>query len=167
MVMTDKPYGKGRWYLTLVGVAAFVAGCIGDRAIPIACSTELPGTEYEILLHGPHKGGYLYSIESADGDCGIWELGPIDEPISPRLEILGQGVFRITWGKGPNSAFATFDTAKHLVVADSTKTNPPNRPFETPRYLRPGYRELDPNGEAAKKRRENRASQGKPAADCR
>jgi hypothetical protein len=33
--------------------------------------------------------------------------------------------------------------------------------------LRPGYRELDPNGEAAKKRRENRASQGKPAADCR
>jgi hypothetical protein len=154
--MTDKADGKQWRYLMWAGVAAFISGCIGDKAIPIACSTKLPGTEYEILLHGPDKGRYFYSIESVDGDCGFWELGPMDEPINPRLEVLGEGVFRISWGTGPKSAFATIDATKHLVIADSAKDGRPNKQFETPRYLRPGYRELDPTGEGAKKRRANR-----------
>ena|ERR1700722_8938827 len=143
-------------------VAAIFSGCIGDKTAPIASLTKLPGTEYEIVLHGPNKGRYSYSIESVDGDCGIWELKAIDEPVTPRLEILGDGVFSINWGKGPNSGFATIDTAKHLVIADSAKDGRLNKPFETPRYLRPEYRELDPTGEAAKQRRANRVPNSAP-----
>jgi hypothetical protein len=148
--MTDKPDGKrwgwGAWGLIGVAVSTipFVAGCIGDAAVPTVCSTKLPGTRYEIYLFGPDKSGYFYSIESPDGDCGMRGLGhiAIDESIPPRLETLGKGVFRITWGRAPTTAFATIDTTKRLIVADSNNANPSNTPFETPRYLRPEYRHI-------------------------
>ena len=117
-------------------------GCFhGDAAVPIVCSTDLPGTQYSIILHGPHEIGYFYTIQTPDGDCGWRELGKISlgEPATPNLEDLGNGVFRVTWGNSPDAAFTTIDTEKKLIVNDSNKSNPENTPFETPRYLRPEY----------------------------
>ena len=121
--------------LTLV----LCTGChLGDAAIPIVCSTQLPGTRFFVYLHGPNNGGYIYSIETSQGDCGVRELGKvtIDTTIPPQLDDLGSGVFRVTWGKSPNTAFATIDTKQFLIVNDSHKSNPTNVPFEQPRYLR-------------------------------
>jgi hypothetical protein len=126
--------------ILLIATIPLIAGCfIGDAAVPIVCSTDLPGTQYSIYLHGPHDIGYFYTIETPDGDCGFRELGQIeiDESVPPKLEDLGNGVFRVTWGKHPDAAFATLDTKQKLIVADSNKSNVVNVPFDTPRYLRP------------------------------
>jgi hypothetical protein len=108
--------------------------------LPIVCSTQLPGTEFSICLHGPRPDSseYVYSIETSQGDCGIRELGnvTIDETIPPRLDDLGSGVFRVTWGTSPHTAFVTVDTRQLLIVEDSNKSSPAEVPFEEPRYLR-------------------------------
>ena len=125
--------------VVLIAMLLLFTGCrlryLGDAAIPTVCSTQLPGTRYSIYLHGPHDGGYSYAIETPDGNCGIRWLGAvtIDESIPPRLDNLGAGVFRVTWGKAPDTVFTTIDTAQRLIVADSNKSNPGNHPFETPR----------------------------------
>ena len=114
-------------------------GCyLGDAAIPIVCSTQLRGTRFSIYLHGPNDGDYIYSIETSQGDCGVRELGKvsIDTTVAPRLDDLGNGVFRVTWGRSPDTAFATIDTKQLLIVKDSNKSNPTNVPFEQPRYSR-------------------------------
>ena len=119
-------------------------GCMQSRGLP-NISTELPGTEYSIDLHGPDDGDiYYYTIGSPDGDCGLRHLGKIrlNHPVTPKLEELGSGVFRTTWSDAPNDAFATIDTEKKLYVDDSNESNSKNQPFETPRYLRPEYAKL-------------------------
>jgi hypothetical protein len=128
-----------------IALIPFVTGCFfGDAAVPIVCSTDLTGTQYSICLHGPHEIGYFYTIETPDGDCGLRELGKIsiDESIPPKLEELGDEVFRVTWGTPPHTAFTTIDTTLKLVVADSNESNPAKTEFETPRYLRPEYARL-------------------------
>ena len=127
--------------VVLFGVLPLIPGCfLGDRAVPTVCSTKLPGTQYSVYLYGPDVGGYFYIIHSPDGDCGTRVLGQtaIDESVPARLEDLGNGVFRVTWGKSPNTAFATVDTKQRLFVADSNTSNPLNAPFKTPGYLREG-----------------------------
>ena len=131
--------------IPLILLFLLCSGChFGSEAIPTVCNTDLPGTQYSIYLHGPHDIGYFYTIETPDGDCGFRELGQIeiDESVPPKLEDLGNGVFRVTWGKHPDAAFATLDTKQKLIVADSNKSNVVNVPFDTPRYLRPEYAEL-------------------------
>jgi hypothetical protein len=126
----------------LIATLPLLAGCIhGDAGVPIVSMTRLPGTQYSIYLHGPNFAEYFYTIESPNGDCGLRKLGEVavDESIPPRLEDLGNGVFRVTWGKEPHTVFAIIDTAQRLFVGDSNKSNPANQPFETPRYLRPEY----------------------------
>jgi len=128
-----------------IAILPLITGCfLGDAAIPTVCSTQLTGTQYSIYLHGPHNGGYFYTIETPDGDCGLRELGgaTIDQSIPPRLEDLGNGVFRVTWGKSPNTAFTTVDTKQLMIIDDSSESYPVNVPFETPRYLRPEYSRL-------------------------
>ena len=128
----------------LLIVLMLTSGCFGDAAIPMPCSTDLPGTKYSIHLHGPDEARYYYQIWTADGDCGWRELGNIsfDQPVNSKLENLDNGVFRVTWGNPPNDAFTMIDTKKLLIVIDSNKSNPKNVPFETPRYLRPEYAPL-------------------------
>ncbi|QDU42656.1 hypothetical protein Mal52_11230 [Symmachiella dynata] len=130
--------------LRLLAILPLITGCIGDADVPIVCSTDLPGTEYSIWLHGPHEIGYFYTIGSPDGDCGLRKLGQIsiEEPVNPKLEDLGNGVFRITWENPGGKAFTTIDTEKQLIVNDSNKSNQQNTPFETPRYLRPEYADI-------------------------
>ena len=124
------------------------AGCMGDAAVPIVCSTDLPGTQYSVYLHGPDQNGYFYTIETSDGDCGLRALGvsSFDHPIIPKLEDLGDGVFRVVWGNGPESPFTTIDTVRKLIVKDSNESNSVNTPLQTPRYKRPEYVELRHRG---------------------
>ncbi len=125
--------------IRLILLLLLCTGCFhGDAAIPIVCSTPLPGTRFSVYLHGPHNGGYVYSIETSQGDCGVRDLGAvtIDETVPPRLDDLGDGVFRVTWGKSPSTAFTTIDTKQLLFVKDSNTSNAVNVPFEEPAYLR-------------------------------
>ncbi len=130
----------------LIATLPLLGGCIihGDAAIPIVCSTRLPGTPYSVYLHGPNNGDFFYVIETHDGDCGQRHLGAvvITSSVTPKLDDLGNGVFRVTWGGQPNAPYATIDTMRRLFVDDSNESNQDNEPFETPRYLRPEYLKL-------------------------
>ena len=112
-------------------VVIFLAGCIGDAALPDISSTRIPNTQFSIDLGGPDReGGYHYYVISND----IWThraLGPLKpEQTKPAtLEDLGNGIFRIQWGNASAAIYAIIDTRKELIVEDSNRANPKNQPF--------------------------------------
>jgi hypothetical protein len=129
--MTDKQ-GSRAWSRFPI-VVLLMAGCIGDRALPIISSTPIPGTKLLIRLCGPStKGRYSYDVLGGR----IWsyrDLGPLrsDQTGSAVLKDLGTGVVRIQWGDG--STYATIDTRKELFIEDSNPENPKNQPFAASR----------------------------------
>ena len=52
-----------QWKALILILTALAAGCIGDRALPIVSSTEIPGSELTVDLGGPdRKGEYHYYV---------------------------------------------------------------------------------------------------------
>jgi hypothetical protein len=103
--------GSRAWSQCLI-VVFLIAGCIGDRALPIISSTPIPGTKLSIRLCGPDNDG-TFSYDVLGGGIWSWRaLGRLrsDQTRPPVLKDLGAGVFRIQWGDG--SAYATIDTRK-------------------------------------------------------
>ena len=112
-------------------VVMFLAGCIGDAALPIISSTHIPNTQFSIDLGGPDReGGYHYYVISNES----WThraLGPL-KPVQTQpatLEDLGNGIFRIQWGDPYTAVYAIIDTRRELIVEDSNRANPKSQLF--------------------------------------
>lgn len=131
--------------LLLLAILPLTTGCgfIGDPGPAILCKTKLPDTEYTFYLFGPCPEAGLahhsYTFVTPDGDTGYRDFGElsIDQPGASNLDDMGNGVFRVTCGKPPATAFVTIDTRNALIVEDSNTSNAKNSPLETPRYLKP------------------------------
>ena len=116
---------------TLISLTLF-AGCIGDAALPIDSTTQLPGTKLTVDLGGPdRKKEYHYFVHLGGNQYTYRSLGTQPnnrfKPVS--VESLGDGVFRIQWGKESNCPFAIIDVTNSRIVEDFNKSNPRNTPF--------------------------------------
>jgi hypothetical protein len=48
-------------------LVTFLAGCLGDAALPQISSTQIPNTKFSVDLDGPDReGGYHYYVISTD-----------------------------------------------------------------------------------------------------
>ena len=123
---------KARWPRFAV-VILISLGCIGDRALPIVSSTQIPEKELQIHLGGPDtEGNFGYYITTSSGShLGHRTLGRLkpDQTKPVLLDRQGNDRFRIRWGSSQGAQFAIIDVKNEQFVEDSNPANPKNQSF--------------------------------------
>lgn len=121
-----------------------LVGCIqiGSQAVPRVSSVRLGNSRYTVTLYGPtSKGNYTYGISANNYSerYGSYSLGlsKVDDSSAPTIKELSSGVFRITWGKGQNAAYAIIDVERGLIIEDSNSANERHFPFVSEPDLAP------------------------------
>ncbi|QDU49477.1 hypothetical protein [Gimesia panareensis] len=117
----------------------------GDAAIPMGPQVDIPDSRYNLRLYGPISDGTYYYRLFADAPFQRYQshtLGPlnIDVETVPTVEKENEGVYRITWGTGPDSPYTVIDVKHGQYVEDSNPDNARNEPFKSmEEYFRERY----------------------------
>jgi hypothetical protein len=104
----------------------FSLGCIGDAALPIVSSTQLPSTRIVVDLAGPdRKGNYHYYVHKPDGTFAHHFLGTNSgRLLTPvKVQLIRDGVYRLQWGANSQSFFAEIDVTRSVILEDSNSRN--------------------------------------------
>lgn len=109
---------------------------LGDAAIPMGPEIEIPDSRYDLRLYGgPAPEETYFYILFADAPYQRYQsrtLGPLNINVEtvPSVEKEDEGVYRITWGTGPNAPFTVIDVKHRKYIEDSNPDNARNEPFQ-------------------------------------
>lgn len=108
---------------------------LGDAALPMGPRINIPDSRYYLYLYGPTpQETYIYGL-FADAPFQRYQprtLGPLNINVEtvPAVEKADEGVYRITWGTGPQAPFTVIDVKHGKYVEDSHPDNARNEPFQ-------------------------------------
>lgn len=108
----------------------------GDEGISPISEVNLPDSEFSVCLYGPDdEGNYDYTVfrDNFRRSFVSRSLGPVDvdQPDAPTVKEVSEGVYRITWGSGPQAAFTVLDVSHKTYLEDANPENARNEPFKS------------------------------------